>query len=73
MTEKEHTIEMQHNYIIGAKRRIIKFKNLLTTEDIIDIINELVTFKNVHLIANSFKDKQVAQALKEELKVTLNK
>jgi len=59
---------MQHNYIVGAKRRIIKFKNLLTTEDIIDIINELVTFENAHLIANGFKNNKVTDALMQELK-----
>jgi len=73
MTEEEHILSMQYSYALGAKRRIIEFKNMLTDEDVIDIVNALVTFENSHLIANGFKDDKVAYALKDELEAALSK
>ena len=73
MTEEEQTLSMQHAYILGAKRRTIKFKDMLTNEDVIQLVNALITFKNVHLIANEFKDDKIAYSLYEELKVKFSK
>jgi len=67
MTEEEHTLAMQYAYALGAKRKIIEFNHMLTNEDIIDIINALITFENSHLVAKGFKDSQVAYALMQEL------
>ncbi len=72
MTEKEYELAIQHNYAIGSKLRIIKFKDLLTDEDKLDIINALITFENSHIIANGFNDMQTAWALKEELEAALD-
>ena len=69
MTEEEYILSMQHSYVLDAKRRIIEFKSMLTDEDIIDIVNALVTFENSHLIAKGFKDDKVAYSLYEELKI----
>ena len=69
--EEEHILSMQLSYALGAKRRVIEFKDLLSDEDKAEIINALVTFENSHIIANSFKDSQVAHSLYEELETTL--
>jgi len=65
--EEEHTLAMSLVYALGAKRKVIEFKDMLTDEDIVEIVNALVTFENSHKIAKGFKDSQVAYALMQEL------
>jgi len=69
MTEEEHALSMRLAYALGAKRKVIEFKDMLTDEDIIDIVNALITFENSHKVAKGFKDSQVAYALMQELQV----
>lgn len=73
MTEEEHLSSLQYSYAIGAKHKVVEFADLLTDDDKAYIVNALVTFENSHIIANAFKDNQVAWALKEELETMLNK
>ena len=73
MTEEEHILSRQYNYAKAGKHNVIKYANMLTDDDKMQLINTLVTFENSHIIANGFKDDKVAWALKEELEVVLHK
>ena len=69
MTEEEHTLSIERSKAIQAKWDIEYYNHMLTDDEIIDLINILITFENSHIIANNFKDDQVAYALYEELKI----
>lgn len=68
MTEEEHVLSMQYSHALDGKRKILEFGEMLTIDDKLDIINYLITFENSHIVANRFKDDQVAYTLLQELK-----
>jgi len=71
MTNEEYELLNNYPRLMEAKRTLLSLSHLLTDEDLSDTVNTLITFQNSHIVANSFKDDQVAYALADELEAAL--
>ena len=61
-------------YPTAQTKVIIKdIQGNLTTNEIVGLVNSLISFENSHIIATNFKDDKIAYSLYQELKSKFEK
>jgi CO dehydrogenase/acetyl-CoA synthase epsilon subunit len=68
VTDKEYEFSLKVGLAVKAKNELLTVYEYLTDEEVCELLNKLITFKNTHIVAECLKNKI---AIYEELSINI--